>query len=209
MSVRRDKGLFKKDLLDSLSERELAGFVELLSKMKRYESVRSNLAYVIGFDTKTLFGVLHKEVFGCWDSSALAFCKVMENLDKVKEILRKLPTKVACPEDVCPQMPINLQISNKDAGSVFVTNHAWKRFYEHWHERSEKSKPEDIASRLQQSFARSKKVYLEGAYATLRVINNKFAPADYFLDQSANCRFVVIQDGKLSLLTTVERPYSR
>jgi len=78
-----------------------------------------------------------------------------------------------------------------------------KRFYRD----SRRAGQKIIATDLQQSFARAKKVCLKGAHATLRTINNQFVPADYFFDKLKGCRFVVIRyKGRLKL-STVERPY--
>lgn len=215
MTGKANKGLLREELLDSLTEKEIIGLVELLNRVRNFNRTRKKdaLSYLMSFDAKTLFGVLHKELFGFWDSSAPAFYKVMENLDKMKEILNKISVKTvgfktAYPQ-MYPQMPNNLYINNERTGNVFVTIHAWKRFCERCYAEPEKLEPRQIADRLKKSFARAKQVRLEKAYAVLRAINNKFISADYFLDQSMNCRFVIIsRENKITLLT-IERPRTR
>lgn len=199
------RGMFKEKLLDSLTEREAAGFVELLSKMKR--PFGDDRAFLMSVDTKELFGILHHKLFGSWDFSSIGFCKVLENLDEVKQVLGEIPLSRALVENSHepPGIPNGFQIENKEAGKVVVTIHAWKRFYERYCSRG--LRQEEIIARLQRSFASAKQVSLGGPYEVLRAIKNEFAPARYFLDRRINCRFVVYSQGGRSCLLTVERPF--
>lgn len=124
------KGLLRKKLLSSLDERELAGLVGLLSKTCRpFNGNLSHISYLAGFDTRTLFGILHKRLFDRWESNNLAFLRVMENLKMVRQILREIPVKIPSLEPEYPPIPDNFQIGNQEAQVVFVTAHAWDRFW--------------------------------------------------------------------------------
>lgn len=203
----KDRSTFKKNLLSSLTEREMAGFVELLKIMRKPSG--ENMKYLMGFDTKTLFGFLHQKLFGEWDLSVLGFQRVMENLDGVRALLGSTPIRVACFKHAFPKMPSNLQISNEWAQNIFVMFHAWKRFCERFQERTKKLHPDEVAACLQQSFSKAKPVKLDNSHAVMRIIHNKFTSVDYFIDQSMRCRFVVgLLNGRPSLFT-VERPYPR
>ena len=205
MSRRGSRG-FQVWLLDSLSDREVAGLVELLSKRKRRHG--NNKSFIRSFDNATLLGILSQEVFGEWDSSITAFSVIKENVEKVKKLLRETPVNTRAVGSVLPPIPYNLRITNETVGSIFVTNHAWVRFCERFCTSAEKQKPAQIAERLQRYFANARKISLEGARETLRTIRNQFKTADYYLNQSASCRFVVaLENGRIVLLT-VERPFS-
>ncbi|GEM_PF-4653446 len=203
------KGLLKEKLLDSLTRREVAGFVELLSKIKR--PFGDSRAFLMSIDTRELLGILHYRLFGEWDLTSSGFCKVMENLNEVKRVLGEIPLKPALVETLheIPQMPRRLQIENEEAGSVFVTIHAWKRFYECYCPKSKSLKQKEIIARLRRSFANARQVHLEGSYEALRTIKNKFTPAKYFLNREMNCRFVVSLQEDENCLLTVERPFPK
>ncbi|TSC95129.1 MAG: hypothetical protein CEN87_141 [Parcubacteria group bacterium Licking1014_1] len=200
----------KREFIKSLSEREMAGFAELLGKVRKTPKLVENTSrYLMSFDANTLFGFLHRELFGDWDFIVSGFRKVMENLDEAKRILSGISVDSICLVVVVPRIPIDLQVYNEETGSVFVTVHAWKRYYERFCRQTNTSDPELISVQLQRSFTMAKRDCLKKPYVALRIIRNRFTPANYLLDQSTNCRFVVgLHQGKPSLLT-VEYPFCR
>lgn len=200
MSRQNGLGEYRATLLLSLNNLEKDALVKLLiEEVSPTYSGESVDGYFFRMRVKTLFGFLHNKLFGSGDCGKQGLLRVVENLDKVKEMLKEFIQ--------FPKVPNQLHISNETVKNVFVKAHAWKRFYERWH--LENLSSDKIAKLLEESFSRSVPTELKMAYKTLRIINNGFELADYFFDQQINCRFVVVRDrdkdGDL-ILATVERP---
>ena len=210
MHVKVDKGQWKQKILESLTDRELAGLIELLGRVRplRNPPLRK-YEYLANFDTNTLVGVLHKHLFGFWETTNEAFRDVLENIEGVQKILAEIPLKDYKPETGRPKLPDGLSVCNKEAGTVPVSIHAWERFCDRWYPEVKSLSPDRIAVSLQNAFVRAKKEDIGIAYATLRTINNQFKRAEYFFDQAMNCRFVVVDNGGKFNLATVEHPKSK
>ena len=108
---------------------------------------------------------------------------------------------------IYPKMPQDLCVRNSHAGTIPVSPHAWRRFIERWQVKTNNS-PEVIAQFMQYSFKRAQLVTLKKRFATYRLISNAGKLAEYYLDASIACRFVVstIEPGH-KILFTVERPF--
>lgn len=202
---------FKKALIDALSEEEMLTLSELLiEKIGSRHQPASPLAYLEKLEVATLFGYLHHKIFGEWCCNNQGFQKIMENLDQVRGFLagahiRNTAFSVQRQDNsvICLKMPIGLRVNNEFVGNVLVSGHAWERFCECFYPKERQL--EKVSDALLQSFARAKPIRLTGVYEIIRLINNK-APAEYFLDTSLDCRFVVTQESNQFILRTVESP---
>ena len=206
MVERISRGALRQQLVDSLTERELAGLVKLLSKKCRPIGAGSpHKSYVMGFDAKTVFGILHQEMSGRWRADFSASQDIMGNIEEVKRTLARM-----CPADppvLPPQMPQGFCISNAEAGRAEVTGHAWEQFCRRFYNGGNNLIAGHIAGVLSRAFARATRANLPRGWEARRTIKHDFTPAAYYLDVSLNCRFVVVSENGRTVLLTVERPY--
>lgn len=189
------KGALRAELSDSLSLQEGVALAKLLTKM-RGSRPRTLLEHFNTMGTNTLFGFLHKELFGDWADGNKAFTKVMENLNQLKDFLQKIPP--------CPQIPYKMQINNKMIGEIPIAIHAWERFCERFYPLEFSS--DVVADALKKSFTRAIQVRLGKVHEITRLISNNGQEAEYFFDQVLDCRFVIILKEGGKILSTVEIP---
>ncbi len=198
----------KKKLIDALSQKEvliLARLIVALCGPKGSHLLAER--YLSNVSVKTLFGFLHKELFGRWGCAKTDFIKVMENLDQVKNMLQESAAKSyhfsKKPSNdllIYPQMPKELQVSNGIMKNVLVAAHAWERFCERF--RPKENNPDRIVASIQASFDRAQAVTLKRGHEVYRLITNNFVESEYLFDQILKCRFVVIpENGKFTLVT--------
>lgn len=109
-----------------------------------------------------------------------------------------------------PPFPVNLKITNKAIGFVFVTAHAWARFFKRYSLVAGLKNPgwyaqEYFVRKLQDTFGRAEETNLEKTGTIRRLIDNNFVPVRYFLDEALKLRFVVKDEGvEQPVLLTVE-----
>lgn len=202
----------KRDLIESLTEAERLALISLLGKISKPTKIAlSPSSYLQQCETPTFFGFLHKYLFGkwVWDGCA-SVKKVMDGIDQLKAMLRTAVLTVEFPEyfNHCfaepPRMPEGLKLNNFFMANVAIDKHAWERFCERFcPKRIDSDKVVDL---LVKSFSRAKPVTLENCYMVLRLINNNYTPAQYFLDKTLNCRFVIISRDEKLTVTTAEIP---
>lgn len=207
----------KRDLISSLAEPERIALVNLLSKVSRpLKPVNTSSMYLQHCETPTLFGFLYKQLFGDWKFTGEAVAEVMRNIDQLRTMLRQGSTATDFLETLkdtrngvmsSPLMPRSLRISNRKLQDVWVSMHAWERFYERFCPRN--ASTERVVQSIQESFSRAKPVKLKQGFETIRFINNHFEQAQYFLDKSRHCRFVVVAEDNKFFLKTVEVPRER
>ncbi|MBM3206652.1 MAG: hypothetical protein FJZ43_03460 [Candidatus Staskawiczbacteria bacterium] len=201
----------KKDLIDSLNEKQRLSMITLLSIYYRPQRpVTTSSEYLKSCEVPTFFGFLHKLIFNEWfyedHASAL---KVVQNISKIKETLKGVPITITFKESgdsfsVPPRIPKDFTIDNETLANVWVTEHAWKRFWERFFPKELNS--EKVAEAIKKSFFQAKIVTLTRGHGVLRIIRNRFHEAQYFFNALDNCRFVVIFREDKHLLITVEIP---
>ena len=195
-----DKGELKQQLNSSLSVQERTVLAKLLGEFTGFRG-KTFFWHLDNTSANTLFGFLHKKMFGSSDNEDRTFVKVMENLDALKKILRDVP--------LYPQIPRKMKIFNKEMGEVFVSIHAWERFCEkfcnYWKENDLTT--EKVADALQRCFSRAKITKLSPRIIVRRIIDSGFKEAEYLLNQDMHCRFVVQSEDSNKLLVTVEVPF--
>ncbi len=220
MSGSKFKGL-KDKLFGSLDEQKKDILILWVAKSfgKRFSSLRC-LESQIG--TKEIFGFLHKEIFGFWADTITDMQDVMKRSEEIKIILYekayilaefeesqkpkvKTKTQSRPQEKVYPEMPYNLQLTNKDAGIVSVTVHAWRQFCDRFCRKHKTLNQNRVAELLKESFSRARQVRLKRGKDIQRLIANKGVLVDYFFDHRIDCRFVVRLEE--SIILTVEHPF--
>lgn len=196
MVVKLNNGAIKDALISSLNGEEVAALAGLLELARIRRAGLTDLAFVRDTGARTLFGFLHKKMYGQWDYNSIVVERIMGDPNRLKEVLKEspAPTKISAVQVL--QLLGSLKVSNKAIGEVAVTNHAWKRFCERYLFYHESATPEQIAFWFQQSFSRA--VLCRGKKMPGKHVI-------YLLDQPMKCRFVVIREGYRHTLVTVER----
>lgn len=187
---------YKSVLLDSLESENVTALMKLLNQMtgKRCKTLAG---YLNQMSADTLFGLLHRELFGGFDQGEQAYKRILDNLGLLKERLRKI--------SLYPPILYQMKVKNEVAGEVIVTVHAWERFCQRFHHGG--TEQEVVAKSLIESFARARATALSKYHEVVRLLNNELAVAEYFLDKKLNCRFVVSVERNLKSLMTVEIPH--
>lgn len=206
--VMSNNGLLREQLIQALSSEDIATLAQEIEKNFGLCASRVRGEGLRAVKAKQLFSFLHLKIFGNWSDGEGCAIRVMGSMDKVKEFIHGLsPAQVFKVKEEYPQMPQNLSISNKSAGTVAVRPRAWIKFIESRHRRLAHNPSEMIAMALQDSFAEAIPVKLAKSYCVARIINNDFHQAEYYLNGRMQLRFVVSMENGLKTLFTVERPY--
>ena len=144
------------------------------------------------FNSREFFGLIHLHLFGTYDGSQDSHLAVFEKSADLKEKLKAV-------DGSYPSLPSRLSVYQFDCGVVFVTQHAWDRFWQRF--LNQEISVTRAVARLKDSFERA---VIDSDYkeSVVRLINNKFVPAFYLFDASLKIRFVV--NKKTKRLVTVE-----
>lgn len=100
-----------------------------------------------------------------------------------------------------------LAISNKNAGVVFVTRHAWERFCGRYYRPVDESVPpvDFFLAKMQASFRNSSRIQLSEKERVIRLLNNEVKEVTYFHDGDLDLVFVVRNDESKVLVTVWEK----